>query len=253
MKILCLHGAYGSAKAFRTQLDPFVSKLENTGNISFKFVDGQFPVDPPEGFGDYFGPPPYYRNIDFDGVDGLAKLVNNLRAITDGESYEDTLRSLLQGDDSSVPGEETIGRTFARIKQYLDEDAEIDGILGYSEGATAAASFIFHEAQQEEEHGTPRRIKFGIFFAGWPPTKVENGKVKAVLADECEDMIDVPTCHIVGSLDPYLYGAMSLYGVCNEDNATLFDHGKGHTVPRDNTTIDELVASILKTIAAANL
>lgn len=95
--------------------------------------------------------------------------------------------------------------------------------------------------------------KYGIFFAGWPPSKVEDGQVKAVLADECEDMIDVPTCHIVGSLDPYLYGAMSLYGVCNEDNATLFDHGKGHTVPRDNTTIEELVASIRKTIADAGL
>ncbi|TQV99629.1 hypothetical protein V2A60_005088 [Cordyceps javanica] len=252
MRILCLHGAYGSAKAFRTQLDPFVSKLEKAGDVSFKFVDGQFPVNPPEGFGDYFGPPPYYRNIDFDGVDGLAKLVNNLRANTEGESYEDTLRSLLKGD-GAIPGKETIGKTFDRIKQYLDEDPEIDGILGYSEGATAAASYIFHETQQEEEHGAPRRIKYGIFFAGWPPSKVEEDKVKAVLADECEDMIEVPTCHIVGSQDPYLYGAMSLYGVCNEDNATLFDHGKGHTVPRDNTTIDELVASIRKTIADAGL
>ncbi|KGQ12280.1 hypothetical protein BBAD15_g1975 [Beauveria bassiana D1-5] len=219
MKILCLHGAYGSAKAFRTQLDPFVSKLEKAGDVAFKFVDGQFPVNPPEGFGDYFGPPPYYRNIDFDGVDGLARLVNTLRANTEGESYEDTLRALLKGD-GAIPGEETIAKTFDRITQYLDEDAEID---------------------------------YGIFFAGWPPSKVEDGKVKAVLADECEDMIDVPTCHIVGSLDPYLYGAMSLYGVCNEDNATLFDHGKGHTVPRDNTTIEELVASIRKTIADAGL
>lgn len=147
MKILCLHGAYGSAKvgelstqrlafgrnsngscslqAFRTQLDPFVTKLEKTGDVDFKFVNGQFPVNPPEGFGDYFGPPPYYRNIDFDGVDGLAKLVNNLRDNTEGESYEDTLRSLLKSDNA-IPGEGTINKTFSRIKQYLDEDPEIN-------------------------------------------------------------------------------------------------------------------------------
>lgn len=93
--------------------------------------------------------------------------------------------------------------------------------------------------------------QFGIFFAGWPPSKFEDGQVRHILADESEDVLELPTCHIVGSKDPYLYGAMALYGVCEEDMATLFDHGKGHTVPRDDTTIRELADSIRKTIRTA--
>ncbi|KAJ3495661.1 hypothetical protein NLG97_g3237 [Lecanicillium saksenae] len=243
MKVLCLHGSYGSAKAFRTQLDPFVSKIEVSGDGSFKFVDGQFAVEPPEGFTDYFGPPPHYRNIDFDGIDGLGKMIDTLRDNMDNGSNEDTLRHLLEGGDFTNNAGHVV-KTFARIKQLLDEDLEIDGILGYSEGATAAASYLLHEAQQEQI--------MAFFFAGWPPFLCEDGKLTTILADESEVVIDVPTCHIVGSSDPYLYGAMALYAVCDEDNATLFDHGKGHTVPRDQTTIHELVESIRTTVAKAS-
>lgn len=34
---------------------------------------------------------------------------------------------------------------------------------------------------------------------------------------------------------------MALYNVCDLDTAVLFDHAKGHTLPRDKETIKELV------------
>ena len=67
-----------------------------------------------------------------------------------------------------------------------------------------------------------------------------------LLADECEDVIDVPSLHIVGCSDPYILGAMALFNMCDEDSAELFDHGKGHTVPRDARTIQELVDAIAR-------
>lgn len=33
---------------------------------------------------------------------------------------------------------------------------------------------------------------------------------------------------------------MALYNVCDPDGAYLFDHAKGHTLPRDRETIKEL-------------
>jgi hypothetical protein len=33
---------------------------------------------------------------------------------------------------------------------------------------------------------------------------------------------------------------MALFNVCNPDNAILFDHAKGHTLPRDKDTVTEL-------------
>ena len=44
----------------------------------------------------------------------------------------------------------------------------------------------------------------------------------------------------VGSLDPYLHGSLALYNVCNPETAYLFDHGKGHTLPRDKDTVKEM-------------
>lgn len=44
----------------------------------------------------------------------------------------------------------------------------------------------------------------------------------------------------VGSLDPYLAGSVALYNICDVDTAYLFDHAKGHTLPRDKNTVKEL-------------
>lgn len=64
-------------------------------------------------------------------------------------------------------------------------------------------------------------------------------------------VIDIPTCHVVGCSDPYIHGAVALYGICDEDTAILFDHGKGHTVPRDEVTVKELSEAIERTFAQA--
>jgi hypothetical protein len=48
------------------------------------------------------------------------------------------------------------------------------------------------------------------------------------------------TAELVGSLDPYLAGSVALYNVCDMDTAYLFDHAKGHTLPRHKDTVKEL-------------
>jgi hypothetical protein len=44
----------------------------------------------------------------------------------------------------------------------------------------------------------------------------------------------------VGSLDPYVHGSLALFNVCDPDTAYLFDHAKGHTLPRVKDTVKEL-------------
>jgi hypothetical protein len=41
-------------------------------------------------------------------------------------------------------------------------------------------------------------------------------------------------------LDPYVHGSLALFNVCDPDTAYLFDHAKGHTLPRDKETVKEL-------------
>ena len=52
----------------------------------------------------------------------------------------------------------------------------------------------------------------------------------------------------VGSMDPYLHGSLALYNVCDPDSAYLFDHAKGHTLPRDKETVKELGDVVRKAI-----
>jgi hypothetical protein len=56
-------------------------------------------------------------------------------------------------------------------------------------------------------------------------------------------------CGPVGSLDPYLDGSLALFNVCDPDTAVLFDHAKGHTLPRDKDTVKELCDVIRDMIA----
>jgi hypothetical protein len=40
--------------------------------------------------------------------------------------------------------------------------------------------------------------------------------------------------------DPYRYGALALFNVCDPDTAAMFDTGRGHTIPRSGQIIREL-------------
>jgi hypothetical protein len=58
--------------------------------------------------------------------------------------------------------------------------------------------------------------------------------------------------NIVGSLDPYLHGNIALYNVCDPDTAFIFDHAKGHTLPRDKHMVKELGDTVRRMIAEVN-
>ena len=42
---------------------------------------------------------------------------------------------------------------------------------------------------------------------------------------------------------------MALYNICDIDTAYLFDHAKGHTLPRDKNTVRE-IGNILRDMSA---
>ena len=139
-------------------------------------------------------------------------------------------------------GQEAVVRSFKKalgaLYRTIDEHGPFDGICAYSEGTVIGGTLILDEIRRLREEGRPRQIKRAVFFAGWPPVAVDSNEI--VLADTCDEVIDIPTLHCVGVDDPYLHGAMGLFNVCDQDEAILFDHGKGHTIPRDAQTLKEL-------------
>jgi hypothetical protein len=49
-----------------------------------------------------------------------------------------------------------------------------------------------------------------------------------------------------------LHGNVALYNVCDPDTAFIFDHAKGHTLPRDKAMIKELGDTVRRMIEEAN-
>lgn len=144
------------------------------------------------GFEQYFGVGPHYRWAE-DGGAAEDSLISRVRQIPVGDNAEDVMRDLVGGRD-------VVWLNYQEVMDYiydtLEKDPEIAGIIGYSEGAGIAGTFILDEQRREREEGRPRRIKSAIFVTGWPPITQDRG---IILADEQEDVLDVPSLHVVGA------------------------------------------------------
>ncbi len=155
-------------------------------------------------------------------------------------------------------------RTIQYLFDIMEREGPFEGIIGYSEGAIVAGTLLLAEQRRLEKLGREPMIKCAVFFAGWPP--LDPTTYAMVLSDESDLMINIHTCHIseslrgllgdrftdivqVGSLDPYVAGSLALYNACEPDTAYLFDHGKGHTLPREKGVIKELGNVIRSMIA----
>ena len=143
-------------------------------------------------------------------------------------------------DTAGQPTFSNIRSVVDRLIKLMEAEGDIEGVIGYSEGAEIAASLILEEARRHRETGRTPLLKCAVLICGWPPMDPVTGKI--VLADdEFEgDIISIPTCHIVGAADPFLDAAMALYNICDPDSADLFDHGGGHVIPRGKDTISDI-------------
>ncbi|CAD6443640.1 b34df6cb-47cc-4eed-8c17-f661ba13acdb [Sclerotinia trifoliorum] len=258
MKFLCLCGAYGSSDKFRVQLAPLIKELASDETAELFFAHGPVDAFPPEGYEDYFGPGPHYRFIKpGNAEEGGSDLLDRIRNFPKGATAEDQMRELMRigvGSAAPVPNangihcDESAQDAMEYLYDIMQEEGPFDGIIGYSEGATVAGTLLLHEQKRFEIEGRLPMFKCAVFFAGWPPLTPEFDGI--VLADTTDLTITIPTLHIIGSLDPYLAGCISLYNVCDMDNAYLFDHGKGHTLPRDPETVREL-GNIIRTMGSS--
>ena len=175
---------------------------DNTAELHF--VQGPVPAFPPEGFEDFFGTAPYYRFIEPSlGEKGGDDVLDRIRNFPEGATPEDQMRELMSGTTgsmaSSVCSDDDGSNQSARaaldyLYRIMEKEGPFDGIIGYSEGATVAATLILHEQRRFEMDGTEPMFKCALFFAGWPPLNPDFDGM--VLADESDLTITIPTCHI---------------------------------------------------------
>lgn len=201
-----------------------MQELATDDTAELHFVHGPVEAFPPEGFEDYFGPGPHYRLIKPATVkEGGSDVLERIRNFPKGATPEDEMRMLLRGgasigkpsgsisdtdsgidvdsesDTSSVNdcSDQSAQDALDYLYKIMEEDGPFDGIIGYSEGATVAATLLLHEQKRFEQEGIEPMFKCALFFAGWPPLTPELDSI--VLADESDLMVTIPTCHISSS------------------------------------------------------
>ncbi len=143
---------------FRVQLGPLADELERRGLATFTYSQGVHEVEPPVGWEDYFGARPLYRFLDTRHGDNFANL-RRLRHMPHSINAEDAMR-LFQDCGEGEDWHQPVWRAaLDDVFKMVDDNPEIDAVIGYSEGAMIGASLVVEEAMQAQRTGRRRRIK----------------------------------------------------------------------------------------------
>jgi hypothetical protein len=162
-------------------------------DVIFRFIQGPYEVNPPVGYEDFFGGPPYYRFIvPSDQDEETTDVIERIRDFPQLETPEMTMRELMTFGVART--EDSARHTLDYLYEIMDKEGPFDGIVGYSEGATIAGTMLLHEQKRQREEGRVPMLKCALFFGGWPPMTPELDGI--VLSDQSELTIEVPTTHI---------------------------------------------------------
>ncbi len=202
------------------------------------------PSPPPNGFEEFFGSPPHVRFLE-SYVEGRPdeehrEALKRAPGVTLEQKFRYTAESLGHRTSNSV------GIVLNDLCQVVADEGPFDGLIGNSEGACVAATFLVNEAQRNKGN-KGLSIRCAVFMSGGPPLK-PNGE-GVYLADECGQMIEIPTLHVIGYNDPMRDAALVLYHLCDQQSAGIVDHGKGHLVPRDPRSCEFMIKGIRDLIA----
>ncbi|XP_043715367.1 esterase AGAP003155-like [Telopea speciosissima] len=203
-RFLCLHGFRTSGEIMKKQIHKWPqSVLEKMDLI---YLDAPFPA---EGKSDVEGifDPPYYEWFQFDKESGEYR------------NFDECL---------------------AYIEDCFIKHGPIDGLMGFSRGATLSAALPGLQAKGLALKSVPK-IKFLIIIGG---SKFKSG---AIAEKAYSSLIECPSLHFLGETD-----FLKPHGITLLDsfvNPIVIHHPKGHTVPRlaDEKSL-ELMVGFLESI-----
>lgn len=213
--------------------------LESDNTATFYFLEGLFEAGPsPDVI--YECPAPNLRWFDYDFID-LSKGVKHFSEMVtfkDMISPEDGARRAWDRYGGGIGNSGELMLEYAR--NIIEEEGPFHGIIGASEGGSAAATVLFDQLGLARKHGQPCTIQCGIFFVSTPPLK-EDG-TGCYLSDNTDERITIPTCHIYSEQDVLCWMAKALQNLCQEDGKTIILHDGGHTIPHT----EELMVDVAK-------
>ena len=148
------------------------------------------------------------------------------------------------------------------IAEALVRHAPIDGLLGFSQGATATALFLAHAAQQqrqqqEQQQQSPSTgaastgagsLEFAVIIAGFLPRDAEHAGVLETARPALRCL------HVHGAADALVPHERSaaLWECIDAPLRRTYEHGGAHMVPTCSGEFKQQLVDLLDDVVAAN-
>lgn len=137
------------------------------------------------------------------------------------------------------------------LDDYVVSEGPFDAIMGFSEGASLAATYIVQRTQHDLTMREPV-FRCAVFICAgnaWD-SRGEGSELNASLVGEA---IQIPTAHIVGSKDEHFHASIGLSKLCDSQTREVFNHEGGHEVPRGAKVTRGMAMCINSVIEKADL
>lgn len=141
------------------------------------------------------------------------------------------------------------------LDEFIMDEGPFDGLVGFSEGAAVAATFVFNEARGPCRQRL--RVKCAIFFCGGvpeDPISFAEGTIRHLDPQRDGEIIDIPTAHIWADNDLFHPDSGHiLQDLCSKETRESYVHQLGHFVPgsKSDQGVQETVRTIQRVIERA--
>jgi len=143
----------------------------------------------------------------------------------------------------------------SQLSNYIESEGPFDGVIGYSQGASLAATFLIGYSQQNPS--SPLPFKCAVFFSGGKPldpVMLSKGKLELIDPTKTGTLLKLPTANIWGRNDTLWPGSSQvLSDLCDDSMRTVVLHDEGHDIPgaRAKEAVQGAVRAIRRTVDKA--
>jgi pimeloyl-ACP methyl ester carboxylesterase len=147
------------------------------------------------------------------------------------------------------------------VQGTIDAQGPFDGVFGWSQGGTLAASYLIEHAQRQTDPAVKPPFRCAIFAATPRPIDpaglLEDPMVmKVASADDLGEIIQMPTLHITGTQDHWTSECMLMKDLCDQARASTCTYEGVHRPPKGPIANSQMAAGIkqfISDIAAGKL
>lgn len=233
-----------------------MKQFSDEETTTFHFAKGLVNSPPPAWLAEQLEGPPHLRFFEWDLAVLDEGYENHVRKYGIHNRGKDPLGMIGEGEqDLEGPGELgplsaeilepklwSVGVALEYLHNIMEDEGPFHGVVGVSEGASVAATLLIDDIQQCKDKQLKSHLRCGLFFIGAPAYWAETARP---IGKEDGQVIDVPTCHVMGSTDVFRDGGEQLLNSCHADKALVINHSGGHIVPQD-LSINKKIADWIK-------